>query len=222
MVAKKRKKGIAKKTTARKTVSKKSTARKTVSKKRVKKQESVLLAEDVAPVVKEASNFAKIWVGVGVIAIVVVGLLIVLGGSGEVVKEGSNVKLHYIGTLEDGTIFDSSYEVEPIEFVMGEGKVIRGFEEEILGMRVGDKNKISIPSDKAYGEYDPTKIGEYPKSKVPDNLEIKVGDAVFLENENGVAVATILSIEGDVVMLDLNHPLAGKDLTFEIEILEVV
>ena len=166
----------------------------------------------------------KIWFFSGLLVALLVVLLIVIGGgSGNMIKEGSKVTLHYTGTLDDGTVFDSSLNKQPLTFVVGEGQVIKGFEQGVIGMKVGDKKKIHIPSDQAYGPYDKKNIGDFPKSKIPQDMELKIGTKVFLESEasGGVAMATVVGIKSDSVTLDLNHPLAGKDLNFEIEILAV-
>ena len=156
-----------------------------------------------------------------VLVIIVLGFLII-GGSGNMIEKGSKIKLHYKGTLEDGTVFDSSEGKDPLEFEVGAGAVIAGFDEGVIGMKKGEKKTINIPADKAYGQYDEKKMGEYPKANVPKEMELKVGAKMFLQSpEGGVALATIKEIKDDVVILDLNHPLAGKDLTFEVEIVEV-
>ena len=156
------------------------------------------------------------------VGVVLVALLVVLGGGGKTIQEGSNVKLHYTGTLNDGTVFDSSEGKDPLEFTVGEGQVIPGFEKELMGMKAGDKKTLNILTEDAYGERDEQRVGDYPKENIPEGMEIEVGSKVFLQApEGGIAFATILKIEEEIVVLDLNHPLAGKDLTFEIEILEV-
>ncbi len=156
------------------------------------------------------------------VGVVLVALLVVLGGSGKTIQEGSNVKLHYTGTLNDGTVFDSSEGKDPLEFTVGEGQVIPGFEKELMGMKAGDKKTLNILTEDAYGERDEQRVGDYPKENIPEGMEIEVGSKVFLQApEGGIAFATILKIGEEIVVLDLNHPLAGQDLTFEVEILEV-
>ncbi len=155
------------------------------------------------------------------LVIIVLGFLII-GGNGNMIEKGSKIKLHYKGTLEDGTVFDSSEGKDPLEFEVGTGQVIPGFDEGVVGMKKGEKKTIKIPADKAYGQYDEKRMGEYPKANVPKDMELKVGAKMFLQSpEGGVALATIKEIKDDVVVLDLNHPLAGKDLIFDVEILEV-
>jgi peptidylprolyl isomerase len=139
-----------------------------------------------------------------------------------VVEVGDTVKLDFVGKLEDGSVFDSSEGKGPLEFEVGSGIVIAGFDEEIRGMKVGDKKTITVPSEKAYGNYDESKIGEFPKEKIPDIEKVGVGDKLFLTDPSGgVAFAIIKEIGDEVVVLDLNHPLTGKTLIFEVEILEI-
>lgn len=158
---------------------------------------------------------------VAALVVIVLGFLII-GGSGKMIEKGNKVKIHYTGTLEDGTVFDSSEGKDPLEFEVGTGQVIAGFDEGVIGLKKGDKKTINIPADKAYGQYDEKRMGEYPRANVPKDMELKVGAKMFLQSpEGGVALATIKEIKDDVVVLDLNHPLAGKDLTFEVEVIEV-
>ena len=154
---------------------------------------------------------------------VIVALLVILGGgSGKSIEQGSNVTLHYTGTLEDGTVFDSSRDKIPLEFIIGQGQIIKGFEDGIIGMKAGDKKTIHIASENAYGEYNPENIGEYPKENVPETMELQIGSNVFLEAPNGgIAIATVKEIKDETIILDMNHPLAGKARNFEVEILDV-
>lgn len=187
----------------------KTAPKKTVAKKPVKKQLS-----------KKQNKCCKPLIGIVLVAFVL-GFLII-GGNGNMIEKGSKIKLHYTGTLEDGTVFDSSKDKEPLEFEVGAGQVIPGFDEGVIGLKAGEKKTINIPADKAYGQYDEKRMGEYPKENVPKDMELKVGAKMFLQSpDGGVALATIKEIKEEVVVLDLNHPLAGKDLTFEVEIIEV-
>jgi peptidylprolyl isomerase len=189
--------------------------RKTASKKSVTK----------APVKGKSGRQikSKCYKPVFVMALVVIVLgFLIIGGNGNMIEKGSKIKLHYKGTLEDGTVFDSSEGKDPLEFEVGAGAVIAGFDEGVIGMKKGEKKTINIPADKAYGQYDEKRMGEYPKANVPKDMELKVGAKMFLQSpDGGVALATIKEIKDDVVVLDLNHPLAGKNLTFEVEIIEV-
>jgi peptidylprolyl isomerase len=141
------------------------------------------------------------------------------------VKEGDTVKVHYTGKLtEDDSVFDSSREREPLEFTLGEGQLIPGFEQAVIGMEVGDDTTVEIASGDAYGERREDLELEVSKSDLPDNIDPQVGMQLQMQQqENGRAIPVqITAVEDDYVKLDANHPLAGKDLTFDIELLEVV
>ncbi|MGM0589469.1 MAG: FKBP-type peptidyl-prolyl cis-trans isomerase [Bacteroidota bacterium] len=137
-------------------------------------------------------------------------------------EQGSTVKVHYTGTLKNGQQFDSSRERDPLEFTLGEGKLIPGFEEAVTGMEVGDVESITIPAKEAYGERRDDLVVEVSKEELPQNAEPEVGMQLELKNQDGQAIPVqITEIKDEVVVLDANHPLAGKDLNFEIELLEI-
>jgi peptidylprolyl isomerase len=137
-------------------------------------------------------------------------------------EQGSTVKVHYTGTLKNGQQFDSSREREPLEFTLGEGKLIPGFEEAVTGMEEGDVESITIPAKEAYGERRDDLVVEVSKEELPQNAEPEVGMQLELKNQDGQAIPVqITEIKDEVVVLDANHPLAGKDLNFEIELLEI-
>lgn len=139
------------------------------------------------------------------------------------VQNGSKVKIHYTGRLDNGEIFDSSLQDgrEPLEFVVGEGKMIRGFENGVMGMQLGEKKTISMDSDDAYGAVREDLLFEVPITNVPPTVQI--GNTLQAEFENGIPVLfTVTDIKIDTVVLDGNHPLAGKSLTFDIELVELV
>jgi peptidylprolyl isomerase len=141
------------------------------------------------------------------------------------VKEGDTVKVHYTGKLtEDGTVFDSSREREPLEFTLGEGKLIPGFEKAVVGLEEGDSTTVELASEDAYGERREDLELEVSKSDLPDNIDPQVGMQLQMQQqENGQAIPVqITAVEDEVVKLDANHPLAGKDLTFDIELIEKV
>ncbi len=141
------------------------------------------------------------------------------------VKEGDTVKVHYTGKLtEDGSVFDSSREREPLEFTLGQGQLIPGFEKAVVGMEAGDDTTVEIASDDAYGERREDLELEVSKSDLPDNVDPQVGMQLQMQQqENGRAIPVqITAVEDEFVKLDANHPLAGKDLTFDIELLEIV
>jgi len=136
-------------------------------------------------------------------------------------KSGDTVRVHYCGTLSDGSEFDSSAGREPLEFVVGSGQVIPGFDAAVVGLEPGEKITVTIPAADAYGEPQPEGLQKFPLSAFPSAPEI--GWAVELGGPNGERIpATVHLIEGDDVILDFNHPLAGQDLTFEIELVEVI
>ncbi|WP_047266408.1 FKBP-type peptidyl-prolyl cis-trans isomerase [Marinitoga sp. 1155] len=137
-------------------------------------------------------------------------------------EKGNTVKVHYTGTLNDGSVFDTSNGREPLEFTLGTGQVIPGFEEAIIGMELGEKKTITIPSKEAYGEYSEEKVFELPKQNFPPNIDEALGQTVQLGDSTGnVFLAKILEVTDEIVKMDTNHPLAGKDLTFEIELIEI-
>ncbi len=138
------------------------------------------------------------------------------------VKKGDKIKVHYKGTLTDGTVFDSSEGREPLEFTVGSGMVIPGFDEGVVDMEVGDKKRIEIPVDQAYGESRPENIIKFPKSNVPDDMEVEVGMQIHLNSQNGQPIPVVVTeVEEETVTLDGNHPLAGKDLVFDLELVSV-
>ena len=138
------------------------------------------------------------------------------------IQNGSKVKIHYTGKLENGEVFDTSYQDgrEPLEFVIGEGQVIQGFESGLLGMQLGEKKTIQMVSENAYGPVRDDLLFEVPITNVPENVQ--VGNTLQAEFENGAPVIfTVTEIKIDTVILDGNHPLAGKDLTFDVEVVEL-
>ncbi|MCW9707406.1 FKBP-type peptidyl-prolyl cis-trans isomerase [Fodinibius salsisoli] len=140
------------------------------------------------------------------------------------VKDGDTVKVHYTGKLtDDGTVFDSSQEREPIEFTLGEGQLIPGFEKAVIGLEEGDSTTVEIDSEDAYGERREDLELEVAKDDLPDNVDPQVGMQLQMQQqENGRAIPVqITAVEDDFVQLDANHPLAGKDLTFDIELIEL-
>ncbi len=138
------------------------------------------------------------------------------------VQNGSKVSIHYTGKLSDGQVFDTSVQEGrvPLEFVVGEGSMIEGFERGVLGMEVGDTRTITMASDDAYGPVRDDLMFEVPITNVPTT--VKVGDALRAEVDNGMmSLFTVTEVKIDTVVLDGNHPLAGKDLTFDIQLLSM-
>jgi FKBP-type peptidyl-prolyl cis-trans isomerase 2 len=136
------------------------------------------------------------------------------------IEKGSKVKVHYTGKLEDNNIFDSSVEREPLEFVVGEGKLIPGFENGIMGLNTGDKKTIEIEAEEAYGQIREELISEVPKENLPEGVE--VGAMLQAQTEQGPINVTVTEIGETTAKVDANHPLAGKKLIFELEVMEVV
>jgi len=138
------------------------------------------------------------------------------------VKDGDTVKVHYKGTLKDGSVFDTSENREPLEFTLGEGQLIPGFEKAVVGLTTGDTTSVDIPSGEAYGEVREDLIINVPKEQLPDEVEPQVGMQLQLNQPNGQPVPVRITEVGDAELtLDANHPLAGEDLKFDIELVEV-
>ncbi len=138
-------------------------------------------------------------------------------------KQGDKVKVHYKGSLADGTVFDSSEGRDPLEFVVGQHQVIPGFEDAVEGMNVGDSTETTIPADQAYGQRREDLVLTVPKAQMPEGLEPEVGMQLQLRQPDGrPAIARITEVTEDAVTLDVNHPLAGQDLTFSIDLVEIV
>ena len=139
-----------------------------------------------------------------------------------VVSGGDTVKVEYQGTLPDGTIFDSSTKGEPLSFIVGAGAVIPGFERGVIGMKLNEEKTIIIKTEEAYGPRDEKYVRAIPKTKFPPDLNPEVGKSVNLQTRDGQELpATVIKVEGDMVTLDFNHPLAGKDLTFAIKVVGI-
>ncbi|RMD93594.1 MAG: peptidylprolyl isomerase [Calditrichaeota bacterium] len=137
-------------------------------------------------------------------------------------KSGDKVKVHYKGMLDDGTVFDSSFDSEPLEFVIGENMVIPGFENAVKGMNVGDTKKFSVPPEEAYGPYREDLVVEIDRSHVPPHIDLELGMMLQVRSQEGsVTNVKVTEIGEETVTLDANHPLAGKALTFEIELVDV-
>ncbi|KUK68567.1 MAG: Peptidyl-prolyl cis-trans isomerase [Methanomicrobiales archaeon 53_19] len=160
---------------------------------------------------KETPRFFICLLGLLAASLLIAGCM----GSAPTATEGDTVKVHYTGTLSNGTTFDSSAGREPLEFTLGEGQVIPGFEDAVLGMAVGEEKTVTIPVDQAYGSYDEDLILVVPREMVPDEIAV-VGISLYQPR------GTIISVDDEVVMIDQNHPLAGEDLTFTITLVEIL
>ena len=138
-------------------------------------------------------------------------------------KAGDTVKVHYTGKFEDDKVFDTSTDREPLEFTIGEGQMIPGFEEAVLGMNLDESKNVQIPADKAYGPHREDRVMVVDRSQLPENLEPKLGQQLQVNQEDGKGfVVTVTDVSESTVTLDGNHPLAGKDLLFNIQLVEIV
>lgn len=136
-------------------------------------------------------------------------------------KPGDTVRLHYTGTLGDGSEFDSSRGREPLEFTLGAGQVIPGFDEAVSGMRVGERKTVTIPADQAYGVRQEELILAVPRAQVPPHIALEVGQQLQLSQEGHAFQVTVREVTAEQVVLDGNHPLAGEALTFALELVEI-
>lgn len=141
------------------------------------------------------------------------------------IKKGDKIKVEYTGTLDDGTVFDSSKHGDhshPLEFEVGEGKVIKGFDDAVIGMEKGEEKEFKLKPSEAYGEPNPQAVQKIPRDQLPKDQEPKEGMMLALKAPTGQQFpAKIMEVTDKEVTLDLNHPLAGKNLTFKIKIIEI-
>lgn len=138
------------------------------------------------------------------------------------VQKGDKVNVHYHGRLTDGSTFDSSEGREPLSFTAGAGQVIKGFDEAVLNMTIGDKKTVNIPVAEAYGHRNDDMVMDYPVSDFPADMQPQVGMELQMgDNQGNVFPVVITEVNGDMVTLDANHPLAGHDLVFDIELVSI-
>ena len=138
-------------------------------------------------------------------------------------KSGDTVRIHYTGTLDDGTEFDSSAGREPLEFALGGGQVIPGFDSAVDGMAVGENKTVTIPAEQAYGERHEQLVQQVPKDAVPDEIDPAVGMQLQSRSPEGQVMSLVVTdVADDTITVDGNHPLAGQSLTFAIELVEIV
>jgi peptidylprolyl isomerase len=138
------------------------------------------------------------------------------------VKDGDTVKVHYHGKLRSGETFDSSEGREPLEFTVGSGQVIKGFDDGVRGMNVGDKRTVEIASEDAYGGKEEDRVIEFPKTQFPPDMKPEVGMQLMMNDGQGQQLPVIITeVKEETVTLDANHPLAGQDLIFDIELMEL-
>jgi len=139
-------------------------------------------------------------------------------------KTGDTVKIHFTGKLEDGTVFSSTASREPLEFELGEGRIIPGVEKAVEGMNVGESKTVKVPPEQAYGQHQAELVEEVSREQFPEGIEPQVGQKfeVPQSDEQGQAmVVRVVNVSESTVTLDANHPLAGRDLTFDLELLEI-
>ena len=138
-------------------------------------------------------------------------------------KDSDTVRVHYMGKLDDGSVFDTSRDSDPLEFTIGTGKIITGFEHAVIGMNTGESKTVKITSDEAYGPYQKEMVAVVEREQFPDHLNPEVGQQLQIPQENGrKLIVQVTEVSESSVTLDANHPLAGKDLTFDIELVEIL
>ncbi|MCG6857923.1 MAG: peptidylprolyl isomerase [Salaquimonas sp.] len=138
------------------------------------------------------------------------------------VKSGDTVRIHYVGTLTDGRQFDSSQGREPLEFVVGSGQIITGLDKALPGMTEGDKKTVNVPADEAYGQMDPNARQSVPRDQIPADIPLEVGRQLQVQTQEGRTIAVqVIDVSDEAVVLDANHPLAGQDLVFAIELVSI-
>ena len=138
------------------------------------------------------------------------------------VKKGDKVKVHYKGTLTHGTEFDSSFGREPLEFEVGAGMMIKGFDDAVNGMSIGEKVTVNIKPEEAYGQRNEELIHKVPMNQVPESLDPKVGQTLSMQNESGQSFPVqVIEVTEEHISIDANHQLAGKELIFDIELVEI-
>ena len=148
--------------------------------------------------------------------------MLVTGCGDTQAKDGDTVKVHYTGSLEDGTVFDTSLEREPLEFTLGQGQLIPGFEQAVIGMKIGESKTVTIPAEQAYGPYNNELISVIDRDNLAEGLDPEVGQQLQTQQPDGqTIIVTVIEVSETSITVDANHPLAGKDLTFEIELIEI-
>jgi len=137
------------------------------------------------------------------------------------IEAGKTVKVHYKGTLDDGSVFDSSEGRDPIEFQMGSGSLIPGFEAAVAEMEINETRSVTIPSAEAYGDVNDDMVGEIPRTNLPDDINPEVGMVLSMQSPDGEMPVRVVAMDEENLTLDANHPLAGQNLTFELTLIEV-
>jgi peptidylprolyl isomerase len=136
-------------------------------------------------------------------------------------KAGDTVRVHYTGTLEDGSVFDSSTGREPLEFTLGSGQVIAGFDDAVSGMRPGDERTVTIPAADAYGAWRDELVIEVERARLPADLSPEIGQQLQLSQEGRSFMVRVTDVTAESIRLDANHPLAGEDLTFQLQLVDI-
>jgi peptidylprolyl isomerase/FKBP-type peptidyl-prolyl cis-trans isomerase SlpA len=138
-------------------------------------------------------------------------------------KQGDKVRVHYTGKLEDGTVFDSSKQRDPLELTLGSGQVIPGFEQALYGMQKGDSKEVQIAPAEGYGDRREEMVIQFERQSIPQGVDPQVGQQLQLQTQDGQAVpAVVVGTDDNHITVDANHPLAGKELHFELELVEIV
>jgi peptidylprolyl isomerase len=141
----------------------------------------------------------------------------------SIASKGKTVKVHYTGKLKDGTVFDSSADREPLQFTLGDGNMIKGFDTAVLGMSVGDDKVVTIPSAEAYGDKREDMMLDVPLDQVPAEIKPEIGMDLSIQNQMGQPTPVkVVHVDDQKITLDANHPLAGQDLIFDIKLVELV
>jgi FKBP-type peptidyl-prolyl cis-trans isomerase 2 len=140
----------------------------------------------------------------------------------SIASKGNSVKVHYTGRLEDGTVFDSSQNREPLQFTLGDGNMIKGFDAAVHGMEIGQEITVTIPSEEAYGEKREDMMIDIPRAQVPEHIQPEVGMELTLQTQEGHPMPVkVVHLDEEKIILDANHPLAGEDLIFDITLVEI-
>lgn len=138
------------------------------------------------------------------------------------VKSGDTVRIHYTGTLVDGSQFDSSQGRDPLEFVVGSGQIIPGLDKALPGMSEGDKKTVNVPAEEAYGKVDPNARQAIPRDQIPADVPLEIGGQLQVQTQDGRTVPVqVADVNDETVVLDANHPLAGQELVFAIELVSI-
>ena len=156
------------------------------------------------------------------LGVFLLGAILISGCNAQAAKNGDTVEVDYTGTLENGTVFDTSEGREPLKFTLGQGQMIPGFEQAVLGMKVGESKTVTIPADEAYGEYRDDLVRVVNREDLQPGLDPYVGQQLQGVRPDGeIGIGTVTNVTDTTITVDFNHPLAGEDLTFEIELMSI-